>query len=324
MAVIMVDEEGARLGVDLVGVEAAVASGRFFWLDIVGETEAAQVALLQAMGLDDAEVSAMIRFRQTGRARVGSDRLRVVTWIADAQGALIEFHLAGRGKRLVSVWSGDPAMLDPIRRQFVEYVAGVEGDSHYAAGLLLQLLMGTLDASLRALDSKIDELRLTLDRQSSSMDYSQITRGLQQLQNFAVGFSRYSSAVRSAMVGVETLPGVGARAAEELDDYVDLVEDFEGQLYERRRWMSDITHDFATAVAQRQSDQISRLTIVSLIFLPVTALTGFFGMNFQWLNQAIASKESFFILGLLLPALGMILTVVWLVRRGLMRLDLWR
>jgi hypothetical protein len=28
--------------------------------------------------------------------------------------------------------------------------------------------------------------------------------------------------------------------------------------------------------------------------------------------------------GLLLPALGMILTVVWLARRGLMRLDLWR
>ncbi len=60
-----------------------------------------------------------------------------------------------------------------------------------------------------------------------------------------------------------------------------------------------------------------------MIFLPVTALTGFFGMNFEWLNQRIASEGSFFLFGLLLPALGMILTVVWLARRGLMRLDLW-
>ncbi len=156
------------------------------------------------------------------------------------------------------------------------------------------------------------------------MDYSLITRELQRVQVFTANFSRYSSAARSAMVGVETVPNVSARAAEELNDYVDLVEDFEEQLYERRRWLSDVTHDFANAIAQRQSDQISRLTIVSMIFLPVTALTGFFGMNFQWLNNAIESEESFFIFGLALPAVGMILTVVWLARRGLMRLDLWR
>ncbi len=156
------------------------------------------------------------------------------------------------------------------------------------------------------------------------MDYSQITRSFQQLQNFAAAFSRYASAVRSSMVGIETLRGVSPRAAVELNDYVDLVEDFEEQLFERRRWLSDITHDFANAVAQRQSDQISRLTVVSLIFLPFTALTGYFGMNFTWLNDRIASEASFFVFGLVLPVLGMAVTVVWLARRGLMRLDLWR
>ena len=123
---------------------------------------------------------------------------------------------------------------------------------------------------------------------------------------------------------MENVPGVSDRGAEELNDYVEQVEDFEQQLYERRRWMSDITHDFATAIAQRQSEQISRLTLVSMIFLPVTALTGFFGMNFGWMNRAIASRGAFFLLGVLIPALSVMLSVAWLWRKGLIRFGLRR
>jgi len=324
MTTIIVGEGGERPCAGVEDVEGARASGSFFWLDVVGESDEARVELLKAVGLDEAEIAPAIRFRQTGRMRIGRDRLRVVTWIADGKGALVELHLVGCDKSIVTLWSGDPAALETIRRQFSERVRGTEGDMPYAAGLLLQLLIGTLDAALETVDRRIDALRLRLDRQADTMDYSLIARGLQQLQNFAAGFSRYAGAVRSAMVGVESLPGMSPRAAAELNDYVEQVEDFEEQLYERRRWLSDITHDFATAVAQRQSDQISRLTIVSLIFLPVTALTGYFGMNFTWLNDRIASEWSFFVFGLILPLLAMILAIVWLARRGLMRLYLWR
>ncbi len=323
MTTIMVDAHGVRPGAEVGDVQAAVASGGFFWLDIVGESAAASAALMKAAALDDEEIAAAVRFRQTGRMRFGRDRLRVVTWIAKLDGALIEFHLVGFEKRIVTMWSGDPALLDTIRRQFSYRLPGIEDDTPYAAGLLLQLLIGSLDALLQKLDAQIEQLRMNLDRQSSSMDASLITRDVQQIQSISAGLSRYASAVRSAMVGVESLPGVSARAAAELNDYVDLVEDFEEQLYERRRWLSDITHDFANAIAQRQSDQISRLTIVSMIFLPVTALTGFFGMNFAWLDDKIASEESFFVFGLILPILGMAVTIIWLARRGLMRLDLF-
>lgn len=123
------------------------------------------------------------------------------------------------------------------------------------------------------------------------------------------------------MVGVEAVQGVGARGAVELNDYVEQVEDVEEQLYERRRWMSDITHEFATAIAQRQSEQIGRLTLVSIISLPVTALTGFFGMNFEWMSTVLASREAFFLLDVLLPVMSVALSMAWLARLGLLRLD---
>jgi len=107
-----------------------------------------------------------------------------------------------------------------------------------------------------------------------------------------MGFDRYASAVRSATVGIEACRHGPARA-EELNDYAAEVDDFQEQVQERRRWMSDILHDAANAIAERQGEQINRLTLVSLIFLPITAVTGFFGMNFAWLTTRSRARPRF-------------------------------
>ena len=174
MTAIMVDERGVRPCASVEDVKKAVESGHVFWLDIVGESEETGTSLMKAAGLEAADIVTLLRFRQTGRMRLATDKVRVVTWIAHGEGLLVEVHLAGCGKSLITVWSGDPAMLEPIRRQFSKCVAGIEGDMHYGAGLLLQFLIGTLDASLEAVDAHIDTLRLSLDQHSSSKDYSLI------------------------------------------------------------------------------------------------------------------------------------------------------
>jgi hypothetical protein len=112
------------------------------------------------------------------------------------------------------------------------------------------------------------------------------------------------------------------RGAAELNEYAEQVEDVEQQIYERRRWLSDILHDSATAIAQRQGEQINRLTLVSLIFLPVTALSGFFGMNFNWMIGHIGSGEAFIAFGVLLPALSVIISIAYFRRRGLIQFNL--
>lgn len=323
MVAMIVDATGVRPAAGLDALREQLRAGRFFWLDVYGGDDSVRSLHLSELGLEGADVARVLRFGQAGRMHIGPDKLRAVTWLAEPDGTLVEVHVICWRQCVMTVWRGNATALDEIRQQFAERVSGFETSLYHAAGILLQLLLGTLDHAVRDLDLVLDEMRLQLDRDSKSVDFAQLARRLQRLQSIVGNFDRYSSAVRSAIVGVEAVPGMDARGADELNDYAEQVEDVEEQFYERRRWMSDMTHDYATAIAQRQGEQINRLTLVSLIFLPVTAVTGFFGMNFDWMIRALAGEKSFFILGVALPLACVAGTVGWLSHRGLIRLQVW-
>jgi Mg2+ and Co2+ transporter CorA len=319
MTAMIVDALGVRPATTAAAMHERAAADKFFWLDIFGGVGAAPPDALNQLGLKQCDIAWALRFGQAGRMSIGGQTLRATTWMADPTGALLEVHLLSTRRCILTIWSGDAAALNDIREQFAERVGGLEESPYHAAGILLQLLLGTLDHAFRDLDLGLDDLRLRLEKDSGSADFNALAHRSQKVQSFASSFSRFSSSVRTAIVGVETVSGMDARGAEELNEYAEQVEDVEEQLYERRRWMSDMMHDYATAIAQRQGEQINRLTLVSLIFLPVTALTGFFGMNFNWMIDAIGGAPAFFTLGVLLPLLCMALTVAWLMHRGLIQ-----
>jgi Mg2+ and Co2+ transporter CorA len=312
------DRFGVRPTASAADLRQQMSAGKFFWLDICDGDDPALTELLGALGLDASDLNWALRFGQAGRMYVGRGKLRAVTWLADAAGDLNEVHLLCSQHCIVTVWHGAAAALDEIRQQFSERADGFEDNHFVAAGILLQLLIGTLDHAIRSLDMSLDELRVRLDKDPST-DMALLGSRAQKLQSLTTNFNRYGNAVRSAIVGIEAVSGMDERGAEELNDYAEQVEDVEHQVYERRRWMSDIMHDNSMAIAQRQAEQINRLTLVSLIFLPVTALSGFFGMNFNWMIDHLGSRDAFLICGILLPALSVIISVGYFRQRGLIR-----
>jgi magnesium transporter len=89
------------------------------------------------------------------------------------------------------------------------------------------------------------------------------------------------------------------RMVEQVDSYRDIVT---GAL--------DV---YLSSVSNRLGEQTRRLTIVATIFLPLTFLTGFFGMNFQFLVGSISTRSAF-IGGVTAMALSVPL-VLWVSQR---------
>jgi hypothetical protein len=69
-------------------------------------------------------------------------------------------------------------------------------------------------------------------------------------------------------------------------------------------------------VSAAQGNRINQLTLVSIIFLPITFMTGYFGMNFQWLVNSVETFWSWAILGAILPIAAVIVSILLLQRGG--------
>jgi len=72
----------------------------------------------------------------------------------------------------------------------------------------------------------------------------------------------------------------------------------------------------AKLIDLRLNETIYWLTVVATVFLPLTFVTGFFGMNFTWMVEQIDTPLAFVLLGIGTPALGVALTLLLVRRRG--------
>lgn len=318
LSIAIVTAEGVKkIEATSTDVRDLIAAERFFWIDIAGGDEAARAPVLGQLGIEAADLAWMQRFRQTGRMALNPQRLRAVTWLTEGlDHGLVEIHVLCIEKMIVTVWNGDARSLDEIRKRLAERMAELDKSPAAAVAILMQLLLGTVHDAISEIDGRLQTLQLRLAAAPASVDYSSLEDQIRRLQSAWSDIDRYSSAVNTATIGVEALPGIDQRGADELNEYADQVEDLEHRLHVRSRWGQDLLHDCATAIARRQSEQISRLTLVSMIFLPLTFLTGFFGMNFQWMVGVLKGPAAFVVLGVLAPALCVIATVFLLRRRG--------
>jgi Mg2+ and Co2+ transporter CorA len=317
MAVI-VDAAGIRSAATPVDVQEEMVAKRFFWLDIFGGDEAARTDFLNRLGLEADDVKWTQRFGQTSRMMLGRRKLRAVSWLVGSSGRLVEVHLLSCERFIVTLSKGDSDALEDVRERFSTRIGYLDQSHYQAAGILLQLLLGTLNLAIAELDLELSHLQARLSEDPASLDDTELVSWRDKSQSLWSRFERYSSFVRSAVVGVEVMPGMDARGAAELNDYADHVEDLEHRLHERSQWLANIMRDYATSIAQQQSEQISRLTVVTVFFLPITFLSGLFGMNFNWMINHIGSSSAFLVLGLLLPALSACVTVALFMRRGLL------
>jgi magnesium transporter len=98
--------------------------------------------------------------------------------------------------------------------------------------------------------------------------------------------------------------GIFERIGEEIGQVENLITDSEsyfervyGQLNRLVDGIDAASDSMAQLIDLRMNETMYWLTVVATIFLPLGFLTGFFGMNFDWMLQRIDTALAFFTLG---------------------------
>ena len=196
----------------------------------------------------------------------------------------------------------------PVMPVLREVVAGVDGGPHDA---LIAVLLWIANESTATVQRLADEV-VRLDQSRVGLASGTVRRTISHLRHRLFALQQLWTAhhLLCAPDGV-------------LTDALDRTLDEVGR--RRLRYAGVVFEASSSAAAQlyallgdtlsRQSAVISeRLTLVTVIFLPLTVSSGFFGMNFNWMTDHVGSAAAFLVLGIVLP-LGLVAVTVFAARR---------
>jgi magnesium transporter len=298
-------------------IAALRKGGRFFWVDI-SLAEASADDVREALDVPERAGRALLAF---GEGHAASRKFH-----ADGQHVVFAFTCYLQSAQLAAE---SPYRLRPVEVHVLvsgEYLLTLHEERVSLAELLVPdvpegrseqyVVYTVLDAMVGSAFDALNEVELTLD--DLAVMSTDLRAGRVRMATLRASSSQLARMRRRVgplrglfeRIGVEIarLPGLEA----DDDGYFDRVGAQVNRLVDAIDAAADA---LARVIELRLSETSYWLTAVATIFLPLTFITGFFGMNFDWMVGQIDTQLAFWLLGIGTPVAGVLL--IWrLVVRG--------
>lgn len=275
------DFPGKRIDrLELREVAAAVRSGRYCWIDLDDSSDAE--TLLDELNVERAALERIERDRLQGQIHVGRsciDCTFVESTIKDGELALNTVHVVLGDNFTITVHDAPSPLLEGVRETYEDdFYSTAESGGFLLFEIADHLISGHRDA-LAVLSEKVERIQAELLGDIGDeilADVSELTRSLLDYRNAVV-------------TARETLDELATRRSpfvrESTQPYLDRqtvpLERLAGDAATERAVLSESLNLYMGLVSHRTNKVVNRLTIVSMIFLPLNFLAAVYGMNFQ-------------------------------------------
>jgi magnesium transporter len=298
-------------------IKALRKAEQFFWVDVSLSTTSGS-ALSESLGIPEDVVQGLLSFGDAHPAarKFVADGKRVAFGIACYLDS--DEPRAGAGYRLHPVEIGVLVTADylltvhqdriSLPRLLEPYMP--EGRSEQYA------VYAVLDAIVASAFDALNEVEETLD--GLAVMSADLRGGRIRMATLRATSSRLSDLRRQAapLRGLFERIGVEITRIEGLEaDDGDYFERIGNQIHRLVDAIDAAADAMATLIDLRLNETSYWLTVVATIFLPLTFITGFFGMNFGWMVEQVDTGLAFWLLGVGSLVVGVAL--VWrLIVRG--------
>jgi magnesium transporter len=301
--------------IDAAAARETMGAGRFVWLDVdVGDPDAARRALAELGALPpDLVEDALGGEPATQTARYEGCRHIVVTGCTVRAGHLeLQRVDVVIGERfLLTAHRGPVAFLDAMRRDYHDdFVRFAKSPSFLVYELWEHLLDGYLGAQKR-FEERVERVQAELIGDIDDRIFARIS----ELGADLLHFRKVLLPARAVLTELSTRksPYVSEATQTFLGNMVGTVERVLQDLLVDRDIVAQSVNLHVSMVGHRTNRVMNRLTVVSVIFLPLTFLCGVYGMNFEVLPE---TKWRYGYLSFWVAVALIVVGLVWLLRRN--------
>ena len=291
------------------------------WIDIRldSSTDTSAEPILQALNVDSSSVLAALQSGLGTDFTLSAQEITGSAWFSgDPQTAPEQARFAFDAQRLVTVRTGGDTAFEQVRQQLETRAGLVTHQPSRLLGFVLQAMQTTIQVSLTQMSVQVGvlDMEIITTANPSSVQTKQLVEFRQTFQPFAMRFPAYAINVNSALLDPDTITVIDQAGVKELQSFATLTSSTAAMVDNLVDSLRTVVQDLQGQVVNWQGDRINQLTVVTIIFLPITFLTGYFGMNFQWIDNLLETETSYLLFGIALPVLLLILSIVWLAQRG--------
>jgi magnesium transporter len=285
-------------------------SGTFFWLDLDSPTDAeldelGTILALPALAVEDSQ-----EFGERSKIDDYGDRLLIVFYGAhseDGHYRTLEVHVHLAQGRIVTVHRGRCEPLESVR-------ARPAHSDHEMVYRILDALSESLLTVLHEIEDEVTRLEQEAFENPTERDRREIVMMRGRLFRLMQVVVPQRDMLDSGAVAIERVLSIGPGQAHHpfADIRDDLVQAVNLIAY-CRELLAEALNVHLQTTSNRLNTIATRLTLLATIFVPLTLITGFFGQNFGWMVDHIASFTAFLVFGV--GGVAVPGVVIWLLLR---------
>jgi magnesium transporter len=292
---------------------------QFFWLDLTGPGEKELETLQELFGFHPLALEDALHFGQRPKLDAYERYVFMVFYgareeAADADELLHEVQMFISGGYLVTLHRDVLPSLEEQRSR-------LDGAALHSEQFLLYRVFDALTDSffpvLARMDDEIDELEDEILAGPSTEQLQHLFAMKRTLVAMRKVVTPQRDLFARSIDQLADLPGLELDERDYFRDIYDHLIRISDLIDSYRDLLTSSTDLYLSTVGNRQNEVMKQLAVVGTVFLPLSFITGFFGMNFSWMiNHAIASTWSFFALGLGSMLLTCVALLFFFRRRG--------
>jgi len=301
------------------GIKACLDQpGQGIWLDIEAPDDADYELLSKTFGFHELTLEDIRHQNQRPKVEEYTGYVFVVLFtaeLADSRVQIREHHLYLSSQYLVSVHLEPSEPLVGLRERIKSNPDLAHRSLPYLFYLVVDHLVDSLFPVLEKLDDATDEVEESIIKRPDTAALSELS----DLKRAVVDLRKVLGAQRDVFQRLTTR-AIGEVGDQEMSIYYRDVYDHLVRQYETvdslRDLLSTSMDVYLSTVSNRLNLRITRLTVFSTLFLPLTFISGFFGMNFGWLVAHIAPAWTFWLLAVGIMALTTLAQLFYYRRSG--------